>query len=118
MNEPLKHLDYGQAVVFLEKAIAEKGADYEYEAPSIDYETNTAQCVYFHGGQPSCVVGHVLSYMGYESAREGVCASLALGDLGIEADMETMGFLDVVQDYQDTGYSWGEALRMAQWDNS
>lgn len=109
MNEPLKQLDYGQAVVFLEKAIAEKGADYEYERPE---ESET--CLYFEQGQPSCIVGHVLSYMGYNHVTEGMGVMGVLRSLGIDADYQTQNLLMNVQTSQDGGMPWGDAVRCAQ----
>lgn len=105
----MTELDYGQALVFLEKAIGEKGPDYVYQRM-----TNGMGCLYFEQGQPSCIVGHVLSYMGIDSAPEGQGASRALKSLGVRTDFKTTALLDGVQEKQDNGVPWGEALRRAQ----
>lgn len=120
--QPMKHLDYGQAVVFLEKAVAEKGANYVYESIETEEaygeydemrDVQTA-CLYFHDGQPSCIVGHVLSYMGYTEATEGQSATQAIHNLGIEADARTQALLSEVQEAQDQGVAWGRAVGEAQ----
>lgn len=116
----MTELDYGQALVFLEKAIGEKGADYVYEVNGLNAKVeadrgNSLQCLYFDKGQPSCIVGHVLDYMGIgaNEAIENEPARNALDGL-IETDEKTITLLDKVQEHQDKGVPWGEALRLAQ----
>lgn len=111
INEPVRELDLGQAVVFLEKAIAEKGADYVYEPAQ-----NGERCLYFDNGTPSCLVGHVLSYMGYDSTdvTENEDAETTIQKMGIEFDKETARLLCAVQENQDDGLAWGESLRRAR----
>lgn len=104
----MTELDYGQALVFLEKAVAEKGPDYVYERRSSE------ACVYFDQGKPSCIVGHMFDYMGLRGIPEGKAASQALETLGIAADTRTRDLLNHVQELQDTGVPWGDALRQAQ----
>lgn len=127
INEPQKELDFDQAIIYLEKAVGEKGRDYIYEIDGVDAITYRNQshgiampCHYWHKGAPSCIVGHVLDYMGYEPEQivglhhvnciEGNTAAHALGLLGIDADPETQALLHKVQELQDRGVPWGEAL--------
>lgn len=113
----MTELDYGQALVFLEKAVADKGPDYVYRrtTPVTESEYETGQtCLYFEQGQPSCIVGHVMSYMGVTHSREGINAGHALTEAGIAADARTRRFLEEVQEKQDNGVPWGEAVRRAQ----
>jgi hypothetical protein len=113
----MTELDYGQALVFLEKAIGEKSPDYVYKRVTEmteEEEENGQSCLYFEQGQPSCIVGHVLSYMGINSAPEGSGAGHALTQLGVHADPKTKALLEDVQERQDDGVPWGEALRKAQ----
>lgn len=120
ITEPPRELDYGQAVVFLEKAVAEKGPDFTYHTRELnEHERATwyasddmveEGCLYFDNGQPSCIVGHVLSYMGYDNAPEGAPAQIALTTLGIAMDDETRRLLTDVQRRQDNGIPWGEAV--------
>lgn len=116
--EPMKFLDYDMAVNLMEKAIGERGEDYIYEPirqrelPGGDAEV--VACLYFAEGEPSCLVGHVLSYMGYDSAPEGNVASPTLADgMGIDIDVDTADLLDTVQQGQDKGMPWGRALTEA-----
>lgn len=72
-------------------------------------------CVYFQDGQPSCLVGHALA----AELRELGVPSKYLNDLGIEADefvgsvitRDAATYLGSVQEAQDSGKTWGEALR-------
>lgn len=97
-------LSYNTAVELLERAIDEKGADYEYTPPE-----GSDQCLYFHHGQPSCIVGHVMSYLGFGAASsEGVGASTVLHEMGvILMDGATNALLNLAQEYQDQGTTWG-----------
>jgi hypothetical protein len=113
MSDQQKVLDIGQAVVFLEKAVGEKGADFVYARNPVP---EALDCVYFDGEQPSCIVGHVVSYMGYDrtQVREGIGAAGLIEVLGIEADAETKTLLNRVQELQDTGVPWGDAVEEAK----
>jgi hypothetical protein len=51
-----------QAVALLERAVAEKGADYEYQP--VPHPNRGTQCQYQFDGAPSCIVGHALVYAG------------------------------------------------------
>jgi hypothetical protein len=51
-----------QAVALLERAVAEKGADYKYTP--VPHPTRGSQCQYQFDGAPSCIVGHALTYVG------------------------------------------------------
>jgi hypothetical protein len=46
-------VDKDKALELLDKAVAEKGADHTVDG-----------CVYFEGGAPHCIVGHVLAEVG------------------------------------------------------
>lgn len=109
----MTELDYDTALGLLFRAVEEKGEDFVYTPLGVD-EHGDSQCKYFEHGQPSCIVGHVLDYMGIDSVREGLGASFALRELGIEVDAATQHLLDEVQTQQDGGMPWGEALRRAQ----
>lgn len=112
-------LTYKKALEYLRRAIKEKGAEYVYELDGItpnryrEENGHNMTCEYFHNDQPSCIVGHVMSYMGYGHAEEGISATQALNSLGIEYDVNSGVLLDRVQEKQDTGYPWGEALELA-----
>jgi hypothetical protein len=110
------NLTYDKAVSLIREAIAEKGEDYVYE--KID-----DGCYYVHGGQPSCLVGHVLVRAGVNmdllEAEGGLYdahgyADALCGELEREgiltAGRRTIRLLNEVQYNQDRGVSWGAAL--------
>lgn len=110
-------LDEAQAINLLEKAVGEKGADYVYpRMMTVGDITVATQCDYFREDQPSCLVGHVLSYLGYDNAdeAEGHSASYAMEKLGIEFDDAAAFILEQAQDAQDSGTPWGEAVENAR----
>jgi hypothetical protein len=77
-------------------------------------EDSDGMCVYFHDGRPSCIVGHVVSYLGFESTdvEEGVgVEALPFVDL-LSGDVVKV--LSVAQEVQDYDIAWGEALQSAQ----
>lgn len=103
-------LDYDTALALLERAVAEKGADYAYPR---------SYCVYFEpDGSPSCIVGHVLAYMGVTRRdvldwnRSPVLTLCSLEV--IEADYLTQRLLVLTQMHQDSGTPWGEAVAKAK----
>lgn len=86
------------------RAIAEKGEDYVYPLAN----ANSA-CLYFEDdGQPSCIVGHVLHYMGESHGPEGASAYVAVRNFGWSNAVRE-GLLKA-QRAQDDGRTWGEAL--------
>jgi len=66
LDPAVPHLSYQDALTFLEKAVADKGADYVYENPlRPGSEAQTTDCRYFDAEQqPSCILGHVLVHLG------------------------------------------------------
>lgn len=94
----------------LARAVEEKGADYVYpEAEKAQYLIiGDPVCSYFYEGKPSCIIGHVLSYLGRTKASEGSNASTVLRGFGF-----TLGELAAAQSAQgaqDQGGTWGGAL--------
>lgn len=89
----------------LVRAVEEKGPDYVYPGAAV------GQCRYLdrETREPSCIVGHVLTWAGVEIFPEhegtsawGVAPSSWDGDLRVA--------LLEAQVVQDGGKSWGEAL--------
>lgn len=97
--------------------------DYVYQKPVV-----AGSCVYFHDGQPSCLVGHWLHKRGieFDAQHEGKGANQLLGethnyrtdktdppvyDLGIDAD--AVHVLAEAQSFQDDGYAWGVSVKHA-----
>jgi hypothetical protein len=121
-------LTYDEAVELLQEAVAKKGEDYVYEpplvqTPYIEEGSQVALCVYFDDeGSPSCIVGHALAKKGVtREALDNVDSELNrnAGPYGLEsaevisAPVGVIDLLSLVQDYQDQGTPWGEALRIA-----
>lgn len=105
----------------LAEAVALKGADYVYTTPDGLQGTPEDQpvCLYVHGDQPGCIVGHALYSAGISLARlreeerndaEGVLRNLR-HDLMYEEGVPSL--LQDVQQAQDQGTPWGQAVRSA-----
>lgn len=101
-------LDYDETLSLLNRAVAEKGEDY------------TADDQYFKDGQPHCIVGHVLAYKGLDinsSEYEGEFPyeGMAVHEIRtLYCDEKAMHLLTLVQEYQDEGWYWGEAVNDAK----
>lgn len=114
-------LTYTDALRLLEKAVADKGEDYVYP----HYNDG---CAYFeeafreNAGQPSCIVGHVLSYGGItEEDLNGANMTGVRSLTGensrchvLDVDDETRELLRAAQAFQDAGMPWGHAVAEAQ----
>lgn len=115
------NLTYTDALRYLEKAVAEKGEDYVY--PSYQEGCEYFESVYgSNTGQPSCIVGHVLSYNGVtrEDLGGGLNSSgvLTLNSQHpngvLDVDDATEDLLVFAQRFQDNGMPWGQAVAEAQ----
>jgi hypothetical protein len=102
-------LTYDEAVELLERAVKDRGKDYTYPA-----ELLGTNCVYFKNGQPSCIVGYVLSYKGVrEEDLDSYENGSSVDGLEITGDHRAAVLLEWVQAYQDQGISWGESVELA-----
>lgn len=131
-----KTLNYDKALELLERAVDEKGVDYVYDPPRFP-ETTVAgvlttmsqpECAYFDpDGQPSCIVGYVLSYLGIDADTvnraganigfnpEGLFDHLrAHGDIDYGLDHDANVLLRLAQTEQDGGQPWGAAVLNAR----
>lgn len=136
MTDIAKHYSYFDLLLWLQKVVAEKGEDYTYQTPKFfDDETQMleeldGECLYFaqevnEKGQvqitPSCIVGHVLDAADiYHPTTEvpfwngrGINEDL-FGEAGFTTDNAGRMLLLEVQNNQDAGDPWGQALRDAQ----
>jgi hypothetical protein len=122
-TEPLLNLQgrYEEVKTTLEQIVATQ-PDFVYEP--ISAEKHGATCLYAYNDAPSCVVGHLCHTLGLSVAQLEFLddASEILGDTGIGAffnqgtilaDRRTETLLREVQQYQDSGATWGEALSHA-----
>lgn len=109
-----KIIERKEALELLERAVAEKGADYTVD-----------QCQYFENDSsvPVCIVGHVLCYLGVPTEefnyRNTTKFSLVAPHLdSVQFTDEAVYALNKAQIAQDHGKTWGEALEVASRDAS
>ncbi|MFF3363612.1 hypothetical protein [Streptomyces misionensis] len=112
-------LTLARAKELLAEAVAEKGADYVYTGPDGEQGNpdRAAECYYVHGQQPGCIVGNVLHRAGVSLADlaqyEGQAAEDPVEQL-TKANVAAVRLLISVQELQDRGTPWGEAVRQAE----
>lgn len=114
-------VDFEQALALLERAVNERGEDYRYPSSEKRFFTTnpeTAQCSYFTPeGEPSCIIGLALSYLGFTKADldpyEGYPGIDVADKLGVRLDGEASILWNNAQGQQDAGHPWGECLYRA-----
>lgn len=111
----------GKKVVKRVREIAKENPDFIYT----DQGANDSECSYLGRSidEPDigqgCIVGQALMDLGItreemvEAEIEGVRGYEVLEYLGIESKFKHNIFLDYVQESQDTGASWSEAIEYA-----
>jgi hypothetical protein len=111
---PVDLTDVNVVSELLKRAVAEKGADYIYPGAG-------EKCYYFEpDGTPSCIVGHVLYYLGAKAEdswsddwnEDTDVSSLRYRGI-VEMTTDTMNLLRQAQMTQDSGISWGESIERA-----
>lgn len=108
-QQQVNTFDFEEAKQILTELVAQKGADYVYENRDDDGHDI---CLYFtEDGAPSCIVGNYLSNKGYgpEDVLEGTGADALYLLSG--APRITKALLKFVQEQQDVGVPWGDAVR-------
>lgn len=109
----------------LAEVVAEAGSDYQYVT-----DTGTeirGRCVYQRDGAPSCMVGHALFKLGVPvdvlaqldvASEDGEPCAIddsdaysVLSDAGFVLDSEAAERAAMAQTKQDSGWTWGAALR-------
>lgn len=111
-------LTYEKANELLDRAIAEKGADYVNEKTEYGSDGDT-DCFYFTPeGVPSCIIGHVMHYLGFgpNDVNEH-SAARAQPAIRQVAGEDVVSFLMNVQSKQDRGLPWGYAVEQARTDH-
>ncbi|MGW6263745.1 hypothetical protein [Streptomyces sp. NPDC055085] len=109
----------------LAKAVVLKGAGYVYTTLEGEQGNPDTQpvCFYVHGEEPGCIVGHALHMAGVPLGRlleeerndaGGVLRSLrADGRMRVSYEDGVAELLAGVQQDQDSGVPWGEAVTHA-----
>lgn len=116
-------LALAKAKELLAEAVALKGEDYVYTTPDGKQGSEDWQprCLYVHGEQPGCIVGHVLHAASVSlpvlsaeetNDAEGAVRNLAREDV-LSYEDGVSRLLQDVQAAQDRGIPWGQALREA-----
>lgn len=107
-------LTYDRDLELLRALVAEFGEDYVYAR-----HDDLVTCLYVHGDQPGCGVGHVLRRAGVPldvlRAADAAKNSSVLNvvEFRAYASPEALRLLAEFQNVQDAGDPWGEALRYA-----
>lgn len=111
-------IDEEEAFQALRDVVKQFGVDYKYRE-----RWSAKRCTYSEeDGQPSCLVGHVLSRVAPDlfvaiHEREGRGETFSIRVLrnifDVDVTDDTLSTLDVVQLAQDNGHTWGEALERA-----
>lgn len=117
-------IDKDEAIRLLRKEVANKGGDFVYRSPVTPWEEpGQGICVYFHEGEPSCIVGHAISDYVADDERKNfdyegneVC-SIPADVLGMkipDVSFEAGRIFKAAQRHQDNGNSWSAALEEAE----
>lgn len=97
----------------------------EQEGEDFIYKKNNGACTYTREGNGDCIVGQFLIAEGVSVERLEVADRNAVGlrapallrqlvDEGVITVTEpALGVLDIAQDFQDSGESWGESVHYA-----
>lgn len=104
-------ITYEMAKDLLQRAVEERGEDYVYPRAS-----SPGGCVYFEDdGTPSCIVGHVLAYLGYTKDDIEDFNDQSVGAVSDAApmDFQARWLLRDAQIRQDQGTPWGRAVSEA-----
>lgn len=118
----MERIDARRALELLIDIVDQYGEDTVYEkvplnvGGTIIYSQGVG-CRYQVNGQPSCLVGHVLARAGVSTeALEDMDASglSIINSYAAVGDTDARAVLQAAQSAQDTGATWGEALKNAK----
>ncbi|SHQ57572.1 Uncharacterised protein [Mycobacteroides abscessus subsp. abscessus] len=109
----------GEAVISAVRKEADADPGYVYQG------IDNVGCVYVHDGKPSCLVGHGLwaaklidsTFEQHTRSFNVEAIELLAVQMGWEFDAREICWLQVVQEKQDDGVAWGDAVKAAdkQW---
>jgi hypothetical protein len=105
-------MNLDRAIELAKVEIEKEGEEFVYKAPDLS-------CVnYRMDGTPSCLVGRMLDAEGLITFQSLSEANLIMSpvtsldfDLDLDLPEDTLGFLRTLQDNQDRGVPWGDALK-------
>lgn len=107
---------YNQVATLLREIVAEYGPDTTYEQRAralgqTHYEQGIG-CVYRIDGNPACIIGVLLDRLGIEVPHHRNTFQITTFAREVmDIDSLTLSLMSSVQSAQDSGQSWGEALR-------
>lgn len=118
----------GEVLQLLRKAVDEKGLDH------VGMNSTDEGCQYFEDGQPSCIIGHVFSYMGLRQELMGtentvpiigptyadqlemhprLATQLRLAGIP-DFTQQALRLMSLAQSEQDHGTPWGQVVDMVE----
>lgn len=111
------NVDLDKVIEGMRLAVQEKGEGYVYEKP-YDPECDCETCLYFLDDVPSCLVGHGLAHAGVSAellsskwlSKENAFHVLRTLTEG-KGDSNLIDRVQEVQRRQDSGDTWGEAIK-------
>lgn len=120
-DKKIPYLSQKKFIELAKKAVAKMGPDYIYRPPG------GYGCVYFdEEGEPSCILGHIISDLGITSENVGnhnskTCDKIIgskndspwRGKIMVHASPRVQVALRDLQRKQDMGVPWGRALEEA-----
>lgn len=104
--------ELGQQIIQKVRDIAGENPDFVYTPPNDD----GGACVYYHDGQPSCLIGRALAAQGViepdieSSDKNSLGIMQLIGELNLSLLTGETDWLYRVQRRQDDGKPWGAAV--------
>lgn len=117
----MERIDARRALELLTDVVDTYGEDTVYEKVTLKFgeSAGTLGCVYQDQGRPSCLVGHVLNRAGVPLGRLEELDDRGVSARSLHEHLDQVGFdacrvLSNAQLGQDSGETWGDALRDAR----
>jgi hypothetical protein len=106
----------GAKLIQIIRDLAAENPDFRYEF--VRRSNGTEGCSYVHEGQPSCIVGQAMWRAGLIDASLERSMDNIAGFSSLYPGMKTLSesevdWISAVQQYQDIGEAWAEAIRYA-----
>lgn len=108
-----------ETLALLDKAVDERGLDYKYPdagKKNTEWRDEYGQCLYRNQntGEPACIVGLALSYVGLTHLLEEGASVTGLSAM-LEAyfDRDSIDALKIAQSNQDLNTCWGDSVAQA-----
>lgn len=109
----MEKLTLPEAIRIAKEVVAEKGSDYVYMTPDgVQAGVNGPGCVNWNHktNAPSCLIGHILHRHGISGMTLLDKNKAAVRSFGQYLENDAAEFLNILQERQDNGGTWGDAL--------